>query len=603
MPSRVLRLSLGPREAVSNRASSRARPDSTGAPSTYNDSNQKQDNVIMNAPERRFFDVLDRSRSPVSVIPITGASHTGSTSNQRYTPPAILSSIPNQKVSEFDDSGREVFWACFDDRLYIAQQRAIEEDRRRLQAIAAEERCLAEGPRERKGPQEEAGFTREREAERRGAERIRLEAEEADRIRKEVEVTERHRLEREAKARRKAEEEAEQQRLEDEGWECADRWESDEAERIRWLLNERQHVEDSRLARMEAMREKMRMEFQSQKAGLGVAAAAAQLEAEEAARKRLQEQSDAEFADLIAEETQGPPGSPSLAQVPAHPHQVVGAHPVQANAPLPSYEEVDSVRLFHYTPPPICYSLSPPPRILPSEIVRAATSLDFRGVNGPGRYQAAGEVDIHQQPSVWSKMRSSIGRVSPLRGLFPPTIVQTPHGTSSAGGPASTGKRSRTRTTSSPEWHPVSPFVDPPEDSFRVPGAFTAFDGTQDSHALQRKNQGTVRRKVSIETGLIEALCRLQGQPHFREIISTTNDWGQTLAHVSIFYGYPLLLSSLVDWRINLAIADVNGFTALHYAYMKEDLDSVRILRRGGASEVVMDKLGRTPLDLRPEGL
>ena len=229
--------------------------------------------------------------------------------------------------------------------------------------------------------------------------------------------------------------------------------------------------------------------------------------------------------------------------------------------------------------------------------VRTGSDSTTINIGAPG-----GGVDVHQQQSVWSKMRSAIAQVTSLCGLFPPTIVQTPHGTASASGPASTRKRSHKRTMNGPERHPVSPFVAPPEDSFRTPEALTAFDGTQSSHALQRENQGTVQRQVSIETGLIEALFRLQGQPHFREIISTTNDWGQTLAHVSIFYGYPLLLSSLVDWRINLAIADVNGFTALHYAYMKEDLDSVRILRRGGASEVVMDKLGRTPLDLRPEG-
>jgi len=35
---------------------------------------------------------------------------------------------------------------------------------------------------------------------------------------------------------------------------------------------------------------------------------------------------------------------------------------------------------------------------------------------------------------------------------------------------------------------------------------------------------------------------------------------------------------------------------------MKGDPDSVRILRRGGASETVTDKLGRTPSDLQPEG-
>ena len=81
-----------------------------------------------------------------------------------------------------------------------------------------------------------------------------------------------------------------------------------------------------------------------------------------------------------------------------------------------------------------------------------------------------------------------------------------------------------------------------------------------------------------------------------------TNDYSQTLAHLSIFYGYPSLLRHLAEWRIDLTIADVNGLTALHCAFMKGDLDSVRILRQGGAPETVTDKLGRTPSDLQPEG-
>jgi hypothetical protein len=60
----------------------------------------------------------------------------------------------------------------------------------------------------------------------------------------------------------------------------------------------------------------------------------------------------------------------------------------------------------------------------------------------------------------------------------------------------------------------------------------------------------------------------------------------------------PLSLAVLSNWGINLAIADVNGLTALHCAYMKGDLESVRTLRRGGASETVTDKLGRTPSEL-----
>jgi len=100
----------------------------------------------------------------------------------------------------------------------------------------------------------------------------------------------------------------------------------------------------------------------------------------------------------------------------------------------------------------------------------------------------------------------------------------------------------------------------------------------------------------------VEILSCLQTQNNFREILSTTNDYSQTLAHLSIFYGYPSLLHHLVEWGIDLAISDINGLTALHCASMKGDLDSVRILQRGGASETVTDKLGRTPSDLQPEG-
>jgi hypothetical protein len=141
------------------------------------------------------------------------------------------------------------------------------------------------------------------------------------------------------------------------------------------------------------------------------------------------------------------------------------------------------------------------------------------------------------------------------------------------------------------------------EDSSPALRPLAAFDSTQSSRALQAGYHESIWREVpiEIETGLVEALRCLQVQPNFREIVSTTNNWGQSLAHLSICHGYSSLLSCLVDWRINLTISDGNGFTALHYAYMKGDLDSVRILRRGGASEIAMDKLGRRPLDLQQE--
>ena len=222
-------------------------------------------------------------------------------------------------------------------------------------------------------------------------------------------------------------------------------------------------------------------------------------------------------------------------------------------------------------------------------------------INIRAKSTPTGEVGPLQQRSVWSKVRSAIAKGFSRIGLSAPTIVRTPRGTSS-GGLGSARKRGHTQTTGGPAWHFESPFVAPLQDSLRAPVPPTTFDGTHGSQALRGRNHNSSRRRISIETGVMEALCSLQLQPNFRGIVSTTNDWGQTLAHLSICYDYPYLLRSLVDWRIDLAIADANGLTALHYAYMKGDLDSVRILRRGGASERVVDKLGRTPLDLRPEG-
>jgi len=105
-----------------------------------------------------------------------------------------------------------------------------------------------------------------------------------------------------------------------------------------------------------------------------------------------------------------------------------------------------------------------------------------------------------------------------------------------------------------------------------------------------------------IESSLIEALLSLREKPNFDDIVSTSNDSSQTLAHLSILYGYISLLRHLVDWRIDLTTADISGLTALHCAYLKEDQESIRMLLRGGASPFVEDKLGRLPRDLAPEG-
>ena len=131
---------------------------------------------------------------------------------------------------------------------------------------------------------------------------------------------------------------------------------------------------------------------------------------------------------------------------------------------------------------------------------------------------------------------------------------------------------------------------------------FTALSGPQGNQILQGRSGVVQPEENPIETGLVHALSCIKARPNFREIVSTTNEYGQTLAHLAILYDYSSLLHHLVDWGIDLALSDINGLTALHCAYMKGDLHGVRILRRGGAPEATKDKLGRIPSDLQPEG-
>jgi len=119
---------------------------------------------------------------------------------------------------------------------------------------------------------------------------------------------------------------------------------------------------------------------------------------------------------------------------------------------------------------------------------------------------------------------------------------------------------------------------------------------------IKRPLSGGEARHDEIETAIIQALAPLQNTQDFEEIISKTNDYKQTLAHFAVQFGYANLLRRLVGWNIDLSIADVNGFTALHCAYKKGDRACVDLLLEKGASETVLDTLGRAPSHLMPEG-
>ena len=60
----------------------------------------------------------------------------------------------------------------------------------------------------------------------------------------------------------------------------------------------------------------------------------------------------------------------------------------------------------------------------------------------------------------------------------------------------------------------------------------------------------------------------------------------------------PTLLQKVAQWGIDVGVQNVNGFTALYCAYLRGDLDAVRVLKGYGADEDIGDNLGRQPVHM-----
>ena len=125
---------------------------------------------------------------------------------------------------------------------------------------------------------------------------------------------------------------------------------------------------------------------------------------------------------------------------------------------------------------------------------------------------------------------------------------------------------------------------------------------TKKHNSDEQAQRGEEAQDSEVQIAIIQALAPLQTTSLFEGIISKTNDSNQTLAHFAVLSGYIDLLRQLVEWNIDLSIADVDGLTALHCAYKKGDRAAVELLLGNGASETVLDVLGRAPSHLMPEG-
>ena len=107
----------------------------------------------------------------------------------------------------------------------------------------------------------------------------------------------------------------------------------------------------------------------------------------------------------------------------------------------------------------------------------------------------------------------------------------------------------------------------------------------------------------SIDAGELEGwtlrfLASFADTPNWENTISLVNEHHQTLAHLAVLFRYTTLLKQVAQWGIDVDVQDVNGFTALHCAYLCGDLDSVGVLKGYGADEDIEDNLGRRPLDI-----
>ena len=101
----------------------------------------------------------------------------------------------------------------------------------------------------------------------------------------------------------------------------------------------------------------------------------------------------------------------------------------------------------------------------------------------------------------------------------------------------------------------------------------------------KRSLHGGEARDDEIETATIQALGSLQNTLYFEGLNSKTNDYNQTLAHFAALFRYFDLLRWLLGWNMNISVAEVNGFTALHCTYKRGDKACVELLPEKGVSE------------------
>ena len=128
------------------------------------------------------------------------------------------------------------------------------------------------------------------------------------------------------------------------------------------------------------------------------------------------------------------------------------------------------------------------------------------------------------------------------------------------------------------------------------------FQSDAESPALEvepgASGSNVLHRSSLPESAFLDILFALKPLPEFPRLLATVNEQGQTLLHLAIHLGYQELIQKLIHWGIDPNVKDVNGFTALHAAYLCDDPFAVGFLEAEGATPFVLDELGRAPTEL-----
>ena len=118
---------------------------------------------------------------------------------------------------------------------------------------------------------------------------------------------------------------------------------------------------------------------------------------------------------------------------------------------------------------------------------------------------------------------------------------------------------------------------------------------TTHSDHQEREELPPGQEEETIEDISIHFLCTCSTHPNWKELVSSRNEYGHTMAHICVTLGYLRLLQHLCAWEIDLNAVDHMGSTALHYAYLFRQEECAKLLIRSGANRFIRDGLGRTP--------